>query len=460
MIDLNDTICALSSAPGRSGIALIRLSGPACFDIVDRIFAPAHGGSRAVTRRAVLGRIIDPADGSELDQALVTQFQAPHSYTGEDVAEISVHGSPVVVAHLLEFLCGEGARLAEPGEFTMRAFLHGRMNLAEAEAVRDVIEANTRYQLQVANRQRSGEFSRQLEEVKERLIRVVADLETAVEFVEEDLVLETREALTARLEGIAGELGRWAASFRRGRIVREGFSLAIAGRPNVGKSSLFNALLAEERAIVTEIPGTTRDLISETVAIEGIPVRLIDTAGMREGQDPIEQIGVERSRRIMADVDAILLVVDASCPRSREDLRARHSLNAYAGIIAFNKFDLSAAWSGDEMAEFAETWPFIAVSAKTGAGVEALSRAVHEHFAGPAGQERDGLLVTNLRHYQCLVEAREGVEAAIGAVRGGLSEEFALVDLHRGLKKLGEITGEIRMDSILDQIFSRFCIGK
>jgi tRNA modification GTPase len=460
MIDLTDTICALSSAPGRSGIALVRVSGPDCFTILAQVFSPGRACAEVAVRRAVLGRVFDPGTGEELDEAIVTRFRAPHSYTGEDVAEISVHGSPVVVALLLKHLCGRGARLAEPGEFTLRAFLHGRMNLAQAEAVRDVIEANTRYQLKVASRQRSGELARQLELVKKSWIDIIVSLETAVEFVEDDIAPEGRERLAAGLHEIQKEISNWVASFQRGRIVRDGFSLAVVGRPNVGKSSLFNALLAEERSIVTEIPGTTRDLVSEWVEIEGIPVRMIDTAGLREGQDTIEQIGVERSRRVMADVDAILLVLDTSLPWCEEDERVSRSLRTASCVVAFNKCDLAGTWAEKEKGRYGGLWPCVEVSARTGAGIEDLRRAIHQQFFGGTARECEGLLVTNLRHCQCLEAAQERLEAAMAALRAGMSEEFVLTDLHSGLRKLGEITGETTVEEILGQIFSRFCIGK
>jgi tRNA modification GTPase len=460
MVDLGDTICALSSAPGRSGIAVVRISGPGSFPIIQRFFAPARAQETMPERHATLGRIFDPRSGIELDQALVTRFHSPRSYTGEDVAEISVHGSPVVIAHVLECLCALGARLAEPGEFTLRAFLHGRMDLAQAEAVRDVIEANTLYQLQVAARQRSGDLSRQLEPLKKELIDLIVSLETAVEFADQDLSHESRETISAKLGKIRADLAKWTGSFRRGRIVRNGFSLAIVGRPNVGKSSLFNALLSEERSIVTEIPGTTRDLVSESANIEGIPVRLIDTAGMRSGEDKIEQIGVDRSIRVMADVDAILLVLDASRPCGEEDRELRERLSSLSCIVAFNKTDLPGAWSASERSEYAVRWPCVDVSAQTGAHVELLRQEMHRHLFEGSGGERDGILVTNLRHFQCLEGAQLRIDDAVTALFGGLSEEFVLADLHRGLKKLGEITGETGVEEILGEIFSRFCIGK
>ncbi|MGA2260587.1 MAG: tRNA uridine-5-carboxymethylaminomethyl(34) synthesis GTPase MnmE [Acidobacteriota bacterium] len=460
MVDLSESICALSSAPGRSGIAVIRLSGPDCFGILKLVFFPAYPKTEMPERRAVLGIIRDPRTGVDLDEALVTCFRTPHSYTGEDVAELSVHGSPVVVSHLLDCLCAQGARLATPGEFTMRAFLHGRIDLAQAEGVRDVIEANTLYQLQVASRQRSGALSRQLEPVKRTLMDIIVGLETAVEFVEDDLALESRELLAAKLESTVEELSRWVGSFRHGRIVRNGFNLAIVGRPNVGKSSLFNVLLAEDRSMVTEVPGTTRDFVSESVDIEGIPVRLTDTAGVRAGQNRLEQIGVDRSLRVIADADAVLLVLDRSQPRCQEDERLREQMSTLCGIVALNKSDLPSAWTAPERAEYAAIWPCFDISALTGSGMDRLRTAIPRHLFGDQGRDRDGLLVTNLRHCQCLEAARQHLATGCGALRAGLSEEFVLADLHRGLQKLGEITGETRLEDILGEIFSRFCVGK
>jgi tRNA modification GTPase len=289
---------------------------------------------------------------------------------------------------------------------------------------------------------------------------VIVSLETAVEFVEEDLTIESRELLAGKLEGILEGLSKWIDSFRRGRIVRNGFSLAVVGRPNVGKSSLFNALLSEERSIVTEVPGTTRDLVSEFANVGGIPVRLIDTAGLRDGENKIEQIGVDRSMRVMADVDAILLVLDTSRPCCEEDDELRTRLGSLSCIAAFNKSDLPPVWVPEQKAEYAALWPCVEVSALTGAGVESLRVAIRQHLFGGGAVERDGLLVTNLRHCRCMEAAREALALAARALRDGLSEEFALVDLHRGLRKLGEITGETSVEELLGEIFARFCIGK
>ncbi len=460
MVDLNDTICALSTGPGRSGISLVRVSGPDCESVVSRIFAPRNTSQPWAERRAVLGSIRDPRSGALIDEALVTRFVAPRSYTGEDVAEISVHGSPVIVSQLLEALCREGARLAEPGEFTLRAFLNGRMDLAQAEAVRDIIESNTRYQLQVALRQQAGDLSGQLGPVKRRLTDVIVSLEAAVEFVEEDLAIESRERLAEMLGSTREELSGWIGTFRRGRIVRDGFSLAIAGRPNAGKSSLFNAMLAQDRSIVTELPGTTRDAVSEFSSVGGIPVRLIDTAGLRDGADAIERMGVDRSLRVMADADAILLVIDTSRPRCEEDDFLRDRLGEFACVVAWNKSDLASVWKTGEKAPYEKRWPCVEVSALTGAGVDQLRQAIRKHLFGEESGDREGLLITNLRHCQCLEAANEALAQAAGALRKGLSEEFVLADLHRGLAKLGEITGGTSVEDVLGAIFSKFCIGK
>jgi tRNA modification GTPase len=364
------------------------------------------------------------------------------------------------VAELLECLCRSGARLAEPGEFTMRAFLRGRMDLTQAEAVRDVIEATTLYQAKVAGRQRAGELSRQLQPLKHCLVDIIVELESAVEFEEEDLELEPRARTAEKLEGACGELSRWIDSFRRGRIIRDGFSMAIVGRPNVGKSSLFNALLAEDRSIVTEVPGTTRDVVSEFTSIEGIPVRLADTAGVCQSDNEIEQLGVARSFRAIADADAILLVVDRSRPRAVEDESLRRRLGELACIVVMNKNDLTDVWDPGEKAAYAGEWPYLEVSAKTGEGVVRLRGAILSHLFGELDGRKDGILITNLRQCRCLESARESLEKASLALRQGLSEEFALFDLHRGLKQLGMVTGETTVEDLLNEIFSRFCIGK
>jgi tRNA modification GTPase len=282
MRNLSDTICALSTPPGRSGIAVIRVSGTQSIDIFRKIFVPKKPLEQVPHRHALLGKIEEPRGGYEIDEAIATCFASPNSYTGEDMVEFSLHGNPVLVTALLDCLSEQGARLAEPGEFTMRAFLHGRLDLAQAEAVNDIISATTLYQAQVAARQRSGALSRQLKPLKELLVDIIVNLESAIEFVEEDLPTASREALVQQLGRVRQQLREWIATYRQGRIIKEGFSMAVVGKPNVGKSSVFNALLAQNRSIVTELPGTTRDLVSEFTNLEGIPVRLQDTAGIQD----------------------------------------------------------------------------------------------------------------------------------------------------------------------------------
>ena len=461
MFDLSETVCALSTAPGRAGIAVVRVSGPAARTAVERVFRPYSGGPESLpARQATLGKVIDTARGGEIDQAVVTLFPGPNSYTGEDVAEISVHGSPVIISALLSRLCAGGVRLATPGEFTLRAFLHGRIDLVQAEAIRDIIEATTLYQARVAARQRAGELSRGLTPVKELIVDAAVTLETALEFAEEDLALDSRETLAARLEEAEGQLRGWMASFRRGRLVRDGFSLAVIGLPNVGKSSIFNALLLHERSIVTDIPGTTRDVVSEYTSLGGIPVRLVDTAGVRTSADRLESLGVDRSYQAMADADAILLVVDGSSPASEEDRRLKERIGGLSCIVAVNKRDLPPARDSAEILAYAGAWPRVDVSARTGAGMEALRSEILGQLLGGAGLESEGVLVTNARHYGCLEGAVRALGEAGGALRRGLSEEFVLFELRGALQELGRLTGEVTTEDILGEIFSRFCVGK
>lgn len=460
MGDLSDTICALSTPPGRSGIAVVRMSGPESAALAGRIFVPQKPCESFASRHALLGRIIDPHNGSEIDEGILISYRAPHSYTGEDMAEFSLHGSPVLAAALLESLCNLGARLAEPGEFTMRAFLHGRIDLSQAEAVRDIIESTTLYQAQVAARQRSGSLASRLGPLKKSLIDIIAQLESAVEFAEEDLPVASRDTLSDRLEEARAELKRMIDSFHRGRIVRNGFSMAVVGRPNAGKSSLFNALLAQERSIVTDVPGTTRDLVSEFTSIGGIPVRIADTAGIREPHDAIERLGIDRSRQAIADADLVLLVADTSRPLSEEDLVLKEQLVGILCVAALNKRDLPSCWSALEKKEFAGFNPAVEVSAKTMDGVGELRDVILERLLGPAASSQEGILVTNLRHCRNLEEAELALTDSITALYSGLSEEFALADLHRSLRHLGAITGETGVEDILDEIFSQFCVGK
>ena len=453
-MDISDTICALSTPPGRSGIAVARLSGEGCMTILRQI----SGETTLEPRKACLRRLSDPRSGEEIDEAVVTFFKAPHSYTGEDLAEISTHGNPAVIASLIDTLCHLGARLALPGEFTMRAFLRGRIDLAGAEAIRDIIEARTLYQARAAQRQQGGALSKELQPVKDRLIEAIVSLESAVEFAEEDLPAASREAIFDSLRGAARIVENLIRSFRKGRFVREGFTLAIVGTPNAGKSSVFNALVGRDRSIVTDIPGTTRDIVAEDADIGGIPVRLQDTAGLRAAVGEIEKLGMERSRRAAADADIVLLVVDASRSLTEEEYVLRQQLAPPEGIVIFNKSDLPASVTEEEKQALSGSWPYIGASAKTGHGIGHVRSVILERISG--GEDTDGFMITNLRHCQALEKALAGLEHGEGALRKGLPEEFALFDLRGALDALGEITGETGVENLLDEIFSRFCIGK
>jgi len=449
-----DAICALSTPPGRSGIAVVRLSGADCLAMLLQI----SGKSPFEPRKACLMRLIDPRSGEEIDEAIVTFFEAPHSYTGENLAEISLHGNPSIVTALVDTLCHLGARLAEPGEFTMRAFLSGRIDLAGAEAVRDIIEARTLYQARVAARQRDGALAKELKPVKDGLIEAIVNLESAVEFAEDDLPTASREAISDLLAAAGRRVEKLIYSFRKGRFFREGFALAIVGLPNAGKSSVFNALLGHDRSIVTDIPGTTRDLVTEDAAIGGIPVRIEDTAGLRYGGGEIEKLGMDRSRRAAADADVVLLVVDASRNLTEEEYGLRRQLPSPTGIVILNKSDLPARVTEEEKHLLAGSWPHIDASAKTGYGIDEVRSVILKQITG--GEESDGFLITNLRHCQALEKALDGLVRGAGALQKGMSEEFALFDLRRALDALGEITGETGVENLLDEIFSRFCIGK
>lgn len=337
-----DTIAAISTPPGRSGIGVVRLSGPAALELADSIFQSDSEATRT-PNRAVFGRVYDPASGEIIDETIRTYFQAPHSYTGEDIVELSCHGSPVILGRVLELMTDRGARIAEPGEFTFRAFLNGKMDLAQAQAVRDVIDAQTRYQARVATRQLEGALSERLTPLKNELVEIIVHLESSLEFVEDDISTDEVSKLLARIERVIDKLSAMAGSFAFGRFVHEGFDLAIVGRPNVGKSSIFNRLVGSDRAIVTAIPGTTRDALYETTSISGVPVRLIDTAGIRETSDVIESIGIHRSRKAIADADISILVLDSSEPLTDDDIKLLQEVPEDRRIIAYNKIDLLGA---------------------------------------------------------------------------------------------------------------------
>jgi tRNA modification GTPase len=457
-----DTIVALATPTGRSGIGVVRLSGTECLQIVrgllgDDPFAPKP-------RTAHLRTIVD-ADGEVVDEAIIVFFKAPHSFTGEDVVEISCHGSPVLLRQVIDLCLAAGARLANAGEFTLRALASGRIDLAEAEAIRDLIDAQSRASARQAVRQLRGEFSGQLQPLKDDLLNVIVILESALEFVEDDLPAMQLEKVRTTLKEIADEIEKLADTYRAGHLIREGLRVALVGRPNVGKSSLFNALLSAERAIVTDIPGTTRDQLHERFVIGNIPISLIDTAGLRETTDTVESIGVERSRRTMADADVVVVMIDVSRPFTDEDREIIESVSDLVYLVALNKIDKVPSHEIDNLV-VGEASPFapfreklIPISAKTGEGLGQLRDALIAPF-GVEDAANGGFLITDARHHDLLVRSHDEINHSLAQLDEGLSEEIVLIGLHNSLRFLGEITGETTTEDMLTRIFSTFCIGK
>jgi tRNA modification GTPase len=447
-----ETIVAISTPPGRGGIGIVRLSGAHAVEIAQgliRLRAPLEHG------RARLAEIPDPDTSGRIDEAVVTYFAAPHSYTGEHLVEISAHGSPVILEMLVRLALRGGARLARPGEFTERAFLSGRLDLTQAEAVRDLIEAQTLYQARIAAEQMGGALSRRVQPAKERLVELIALLEAGIDFAEDDVDVMPGDDIVTRIDTITGALRALAQSFEHGRMVHAGLRLAIVGRPNVGKSSLFNRLLERERAIVTASPGTTRDLVTERLSLGGIPVELVDTAGLREAMDEAEAIGVRKSRETLAEADVVLVVLDASVPLRDDERSLIESLEGRRALVVCNKCDLEGG--ADESAALPVA--SVATSALTGEGLSDLRAALGEVVRNPAGESESGMLTT-LRHFEAVSGAIESLGVARDAVPARIPHEMLLLDLYGALRQLDGLTGETTADDILNRIFSTFCIGK
>lgn len=451
-----DTIVALSTPPGRSGIGVIRLSGARSLSITRTLIGEDQFTPEA--SRATLKKLRDPESGEVLDRALVTFFKAPHSFTGEDVIELSCHGSPVLLRHLVDIILALDARAAGPGEFTLRALANGRLNLSQAEAVRDLINAQTNAAASQAARQLGGELSARLQPIKDALLDIIVPLESSLEFVEDDLPEVALDAVKVKLADLIRDIEALASTFRSGRLLREGLRVTLAGRPNVGKSSVFNRLLLADRAIVTDIPGTTRDSLSEMVSLQGVPVLLTDTAGVRVSADTIEALGIERTRRAMADADLIVVVLDGSEALTSEDEEIFADVAESLHLIALNKCDLDS-FHRNGYDQKKEHPPMIAISAKTGAGLDDLRAAILRPFASP-DMHGAGLLITDARHFDLLRRAQVSLESSAVLLEQRASEELLLVGLYNALRFLGEITGETTPEDVLSQIFATFCIGK
>jgi tRNA modification GTPase len=413
---------------------------------------------------------------TRIDEVVVTYFAKPHSYTTDDIVEISAHGSPVVLRHIVELSLAQGARLAEPGEFTMRAFLNGRLDLTQAEAVRDLIDSQTLFQAKVAAQQLEGALSNRLKPIKQKLVDLIALLEAGIDFAEDDISIAPDATILDRIAQVRRPLLQLAATFTYGKIVHQGLTLAIVGRPNVGKSSLFNRLVECERAIVTAQPGTTRDLVSETVAIGGIPVELVDTAGIRRALDEAESIGIKKSMEALADADLVLVVIDRTQPLSDEDRELLTQVAGRQAIVVENKSDLlepsvahvgadalvrsSRVQSGMVLSTEPGSPPHIPTSALTGEGIPALRAAILNHVAGDATINQESGFLTSVRHQKLVNDALTSLAAATNAVAARVPHEMLLLDLYGALRPLDEITGATTTDDILNLIFGTFCIGK
>jgi tRNA modification GTPase len=451
------TITAVATPQGYGGIGVIRISGPESLALTGRLLKE---GDRAsfIPNRAELHQIINHETGTIIDEAIITYFKAPHSFTGEDVVEVSCHGSPVVLTEVVRLLTSFGAELAQPGEFSMRAFFNQRIDLTQAEAINDLIHSQTAFQARIAARQLRGELSKQLQPVKAGLIDLIVHFESTVEFVEDDLDPLNLDLFLSKIDHFIETLSRLSSSYRVGRIIRSGIKLALIGRPNVGKSSIFNALLGKDRAIVTHIPGTTRDALSESFSLNGIPVNLVDTAGIRETEDLVEQIGVERTRTAISEADFVIAVIEANSALEADelDLLDRFPINIY--IV--NKCDLGISIPEDKLSSLSARLPLLRVSALTGEGIDRLKNTIHREIVSGELTNVESAIITNERHFRALEETIDALRKAKGDLAAGFTEEVALANLHQALRNLGVITGETLIADIINQIFSTFCIGK
>ena len=455
IVSVDETIVAIATPAGRSGIGVVRLSGSSAAAITPRFFRPHLANATLEHRVAVVGTWVD-GDGDPVDEVVVTFFRAPHSYTGEDVVEISAHGNPLTLRRIVQSGMSAGARMADPGEFTLRAVAHGKMDLIQAEAVRDFIEAQTERQARTARRQMDGSLSKHLRPIKEKLVDVVARLEAGIDFAEDDVDLPANDIISRSIERIVLDLRAIEQTFEYGKMLHRGLQLAILGKPNVGKSSLFNQLVAQDRAIVTEIPGTTRDVLTETVNLDGIPIRLADTAGVRHTTDRIESMGISRTLETLADADLVLVVLDGSQSMADEDRHILERTSPVRHVIVINKTDLpqvldTAVFNGV---------PRVLVSAKTGEGLNDLRNTLRAFVLESQTHLTDDLVLTDARQQEAISRTGRSLNSARTALDNQVPHEMVLLDLYAGLTALNELTGEVVTEDILDRIFSTFCIGK
>lgn len=455
-----DTIAAIATASGNSGIGIIRVSGDEAIEIVDKIFKSVNSDKKLVNVKSHTinyGHIVD--NDKVIDEVLVSVMNGPHSYTGEDVVEINCHGGMIVIRKILEIVLKNGARTAEPGEFTKRAFLNGRMDLSQAEAVMDVINAKNEFALSSSIEQLNGRVSEKIKSLREKIIYNIAFIESALDDPEHISIDGYSEKLSKILEEVNGELSRLINNFDNGRIVKEGVKTVILGKPNAGKSSLLNLLLGEERAIVTDIEGTTRDTLEESINLNGVFLNLIDTAGIRDSEDVVEQIGVNKAKELAEKSDLVIFVSDASKELDENDKEIINLIKDKQAIVLLNKSDLGTIINEKNVSEF-DNKPVITFSAKTGDGLDELENKIRDLFYEGKVKYNDELYITNARQKESLINAKNSIEEVIKSVENDMPEDFYSIDLMDAYTYLGQIIGESVEDDLVNEIFSKFCMGK
>ena len=461
-IYLDDDIAAISTPIGSGGIGIVRISGSGSVGIADKIFVSADGRKLCDKKSHTItyGHIVNPKTGETLDEVLVMLMLSPRTYTKENIVEINCHGGLLVTKKVLELVLNNGARLAEPGEFTKRAFLNGRIDLSQAEAVMDIIDSKTELSRKTAMNQLEGSIKQKVHGLREEILDMIAAIEAAIDYPEHDVEEETYSQMHKRITLLKSEIKKLIESADMGRIIREGVEAVILGKPNVGKSSLLNLLLMEERAIVTDIPGTTRDTVEEYMNLGGIPVKIVDTAGIRETGDKVEKIGVEKSRKCAEAADNIFMMIDASCPLSDEDMEILDFIKGRKAVILANKTDIDINIDVDALCKYTDAENIIYISVKEGSGIEKLTERFKDMFLGGDVAAKESVLISNARHKNMLEKAMEALDRAIATIESGMPEDFISMDLQDALTALGEITGDSVDDEIIDRIFTRFCLGK
>lgn len=456
---MDDTIAAIATPIGEGGIGIIRISGEKSKEILEKIFVMPEK-KEIKSRFLTYGHIVDPKDGKTLDEVLAVYMKGPKTYTAEDVVEINCHGGIVPLKKVLNLVLSSGARIAEPGEFTRRAFLNGRLDLSQAEAVIDVINAKTDKSFDVAMEQLQGGFSQQISDIRTKLTDLLVDITVNIDYPDEDIEELTYDKLISGLKEVKSSLDYMIEGSKTGKILRDGLNIAIIGKPNVGKSSLMNTLLRESRAIVTEIPGTTRDTIEEFLSIKGVPVKLTDTAGIRETEDIIEQIGIEKSRKSFKDADLVIFIIDVSRNLEDEDLEILSELDREKALILFNKIDKESVISDEKINEIAGDTPYLKISLMDSSYSGLIEDTIYDMVFDGKVKSEGCVLVSNARHEEILRNASISVNDALAAAEIGQALEFIEIDVSSAYESLGFITGDSVREDVIEEVFSRFCLGK